>query len=123
MSGYGKAGRRAASPPRSLKVFVAPNDANSQRMIDTLRNIPALHDVTKVIDVLRTPYSGVSSVPSLLIDGRTLVAGSAAFEYLRDFDQVLPDPPGHSSLGYSSFGDGNKQVSDWTATANWFGSY
>lgn len=105
--------------PKSLKVFVVSGgDVNSKRMIETLKQIPSLHAVTTVVDVHRTPYSGIKSVPSILVDGRTLMSGTAAFEYLRGFDSTLADPPGVCSLEYSNV-DGSCDNLD----SHWYGTF
>lgn len=102
------------TPPGSLKVFIADNDANSKRMIETIKSIPVLHPITSVVDVSATPYRGIDAVPTLLVDGRRKIVGTAAFEYLRGFEQELKDPVGTCSLGYSLIdGGAGATGSDW----------
>ena len=101
------------TPPGSLKVFVAEGDANSKRIIETIKTIPSLHPVTSVVDVSATPYRGIDAVPTLLIDGRRKLVGTPAFEYLRGFPQELNDPVGSCSLGYSLLDGAGSNDSSW----------
>ena len=96
--------KQRASVPQSIKLFIAQGCPNCQRMVETLKSIPALHPVTSVVDVRVTPYRGVTHVPSLLVNESKLLSGTAAFEYLRGFDAELSDPVGLTGLGFSFIG-------------------
>lgn len=112
--------RQIAPPPKSLQVFIAGGGCNNcKRFVESLRNIPALHPVTTVVDVQKTPYSGVDVVPTIVVNGRQKLVGSAAFEFLRDYDSVLPDPPGACSLHYSVLDESDTSAND----GSWFGAY
>lgn len=96
---------RSAKVPQSLKLFIAQGCPNCQRIIETIKSIPALHPVTSVVDVHVTPYRGVTHVPSILINNSKLLTGTPCFEYLRSFDADLEDPAGMTGLGFSFIGD------------------
>ncbi len=96
---------QSSKPPRSLRVFLAGQGCpNCERFVETLRSIPCLHPVTTVVDVQKTPTENVRSVPTIVVDDSTVLSGSRAFEFLRQFDAVLADPPGACSLEFSTIG-------------------
>lgn len=102
--------------PSSLHVFVVPGETNSSRMLETLKKIRCLHDVSTVVNVLKRPYEGIDTVPTLLVNGQHKLVGTQAFEYLRGFDAELDDAVFGcgGSLGYSSIsGDDGADDSGW----------
>jgi hypothetical protein len=112
--------KQIAPPPKSLQVFIAGGGCNNcKRFVESLRNIPALHPVTTVIDVQKTPYSGVDVVPTIVVNGRQKLVGSAAFEFLRDYDSVLEPPAGSTDLHFSLLGEEDSG----TNNSSWFGEY
>ena len=112
--------RVSAQPPQSLQVFVAGQGCpNCKRFVESLRNIPTLHPVTTVVDVQKTPYSGVDIVPTIVVNGRAKLVGSAAFEFLRDFDSVLEPPAGSTGLHYSLLDEDDSASNE----SSWFGAY
>jgi hypothetical protein len=116
----GRAQHKTNAIPRSLHVFIVPEEPNSTRMIETLKKIKCLHDVTTLINVLKRPYDGIDTVPTLLVDGRHKLVGTQAFEYLRSFDMELDGgcSLGSCSLQYSSI-DGEAWVDD----GSWYSKF
>lgn len=110
---------RRNAVPSSLYVFVVPGENNSTRITETLKKIRCLHDVTTVVNVLKRPYEGIDTVPTLLVNNSTKLVGTQAFEYLRGFDAELEDlPGGNCSLGFSSI-DPDAGVND----GSWYSAY
>jgi hypothetical protein len=106
--------------PRSLHVFVVPGETNSARITESLKKIRCLHDVTTLVNVLKRPYDGIDTVPTLLVDGRNKLVGTQAFEYLKNFDAELDDSllGCGGSLGFSPI-EGDTGVED----SGWYSKY
>ena len=111
--------RQTTSVPHSLKLFIVQQDPNCQRLVETLKSIPALHPMTSVVDVHVTPYKGITHVPSILINNTRLLSGTSAFEYLRGFEAQRDDPMGATGLGFSFIGDEPAEAN----MGAWYGSF
>lgn len=111
---------RTNQVPSSLHVFIVPGETNSSRITESLKKIKCLHDVTTLINVLKRPYDGIDTVPTLLVNGNHKLVGTQAFEYLRGFDAELDDGLLGCSggLGFSSI-DGDSGVED----GSWYSKY
>ena len=111
-----RAQHRKNEVPRSLHVFIVPGETNSSRITESLKKIRCLHDVTILVNVLKKPYEGIDTVPTLVVDGQHKLVGTQAFEYLRGFDYELDDALVGCSggLGFSSLdGDGGADEGTW----------
>lgn len=72
--------------------------------------------MTTIVNVLKRPYDGIDTVPTLLVDGRHKLVGTQAFEYLRGFDYELDDGllGCSGALGFSPIeGDAGVEDSGW----------
>jgi len=68
-------------------VYVSDQCPNCDRFVKSLKRLKL--SGVKVINIDRTPVAGLDAVPTV-IDGRTTLVGTKAFEWLQGYESKLP---------------------------------